>query len=375
LNLKKILLILVATVITIDFTFNSNKSDASINVFADDNLNVDTSYLGSQRYRYPFDGHEHATDPEECFYYIDYYDANGDFVKTQRIRVADDFCMVEIYPDLPKKYFEYQPISQEDYDAYCETYGYIPPEGGRKTTEMMNEEKNKPTATPKPKATPTPKITSKPKVTVKPTVKPTPKPQATPTSKPAAVNNNQTSKINTPIPTKKPEPTPTNVPKVSTPTPTVEQTQEDADKDSTLPEGAEEGSTLTLEQQKDLFLKINKEGLTKCFYDTVKKIGTRWGISDDVVTLLNAVSEGVINSSDLTANDFNSSEIEDEVKTMMMAVDDNIFEVFILPYKSNDYPEGTFFYYRDVKEHPIIVLFHNDMSLTEQFDKQLELIF
>ena len=104
--------------------------------YASSDPSIDTQYTtkGSKIYRYPYYGLESKVQPEYLYYYIDFYDGNGNFVKTQQVRQADDYVTSEVYPDLSEKFFEYKPLSNEDFEKYCEQYGYT----GEKLEEVQD---------------------------------------------------------------------------------------------------------------------------------------------------------------------------------------------------------------------------------------------
>lgn len=97
-------------------------------VFASDlTITVDPDSYKYISYRYPKEGLEKYKSPEETVYYAEYYDSQGNRVKSEKTRDADKYIIYTYYPETDKTVFNmYQPVSQKDYDAYCEKYGYRP---------------------------------------------------------------------------------------------------------------------------------------------------------------------------------------------------------------------------------------------------------
>ncbi|QUH22036.1 hypothetical protein [Alkaliphilus sp. B6464] len=254
--MKKILILTICLVLMIVF---------SVSVFGSVNrgeviLKTEIRPTIQKSYRYPYLGSENKISPDNNLYYIDFFDpTTEEFIKTQEVRYVDNFILREVYSDLPEKIFTYKPVSKEDYESYCDKYGYI-------------EEK-----------------------------------------------------------------------------------------------------AVSMNRDVLLFTSLLEEGKTSYFFSQMFKSGLVWSIDSRTIELISILSNGEINNSIVIEKEFNESmiEVQNKIKELVLNDENQILDVIILPYESQVYKCGYTFYYKGDKEHPVITLFNNEVSMVEQLNTQL----
>lgn len=137
--MKKLITYFILVTLLLSFPAKAN---AQIALEANnDEVTITKKFVGSASFYYPCDGREYIIGPEKTTYYKIYFDANGEFLYGDIIRLADDEILTRVYPDGSYEDYIVPDLTQEQKNAFNDKYNPLKVKERLEAEHKENQEK------------------------------------------------------------------------------------------------------------------------------------------------------------------------------------------------------------------------------------------